>query len=257
VTGIDLGALNGDLADRLVSADLAVIADTARLSERELWPQWEQAHPRLLGALLDLAAGVKAVLPSVALARKPRMADFAEVLAAVDMVLGTEGLARYLARQKGMATDALTADPFITAIVDAIAGMLGCSFTGTAAELLARATPDEEKWRAPKGWPSSARAVTQRLHRQAPVLRKAGWVVDDDGGANKNGVVRWTITPPSDPEMAGKDAPPPPPSPPSDRMAGQAGQAGHESRPSQDECGVCGGLYGSRVHATNCEGASA
>ena len=39
--------------------------------------------------------------------------------------------------------------------------------------------------------------MTSRLHRQAPVMRKAGWIVDDDGGANHANAVRWTITPPA------------------------------------------------------------
>lgn len=229
LTGIDLGALAGDLADRLVSADLAIIADDARRSERELWPGWERAHPRLLGALLDLAVKVKAALPTVELLRKPRMADFAEVLAAVDVVLGTTGLARYMSRQKGMAADALAADPFISAVSEAIEGMLGEEFIGTAKELLDRATPaGDEKWRPPKGWPATPRAATTRLRRQAPVLRKAGWVVTDDEGANKEGIARWTLIPPRRPEMAGKPNPPNPPDPPgrSDQGKGRSPQAG-------------------------------
>src|SRR5205814_5415338 len=104
----------------------------------------------------------------------------------------------------------------------------------------ARATPDDESWRAPKGWPANPRFVTQRLHKQAPVLRKAGWEVTDDGGANKDGTVRWTLTPPRRPEMAGNPSPPSPPPPRAAPAAGQAGQAGQEPGPSQADEGIEG-----------------
>ena len=44
------------------------------------------------------------------------MADFARVLAAVDQVLGTEGLTRYSTRAGTLAADALTGDPFVMAM---------------------------------------------------------------------------------------------------------------------------------------------
>ena len=93
LNGIDTGAMQADLADRMLPVDLAVIDARSRLTEDELWPAWREAHPAILGALLDLAAAVLARLPSVQLASKPRMADFAKIAAAVDAILGTAGLA--------------------------------------------------------------------------------------------------------------------------------------------------------------------
>src|SRR5690606_20266934 len=73
LTGIDLGALNGDLAERLVPMVLDPIPEQQRRDEEEIWPAWEDAHPRMLGALLDLVAQVMAVLNTVKLSRRPRM----------------------------------------------------------------------------------------------------------------------------------------------------------------------------------------
>lgn len=212
VNGIDLGALRGDLADRMLPIELHRIDETERLDEEELWPAWAAAHPRILGAVLDLAAGVLNALPSVRLKRKPRMADFARIMAAVDQVLDTDAADRYLVKQKAMATDSLTGDVFVTAISEAISE----TFTGTAAELLGRLTPADEKWRAPKGWPTTPRLVTQRLRRQAPPMRKAGWTVTDDEGANHDKVVRWTIAAPAPTQAreSGKSDPQHPPDPP-------------------------------------------
>ncbi len=189
ITGIDLGALNGDLAERLLPIRLASIDGANRLEESELWPGWEAAHPRILGAVLDLAARVARVVPSVHLDTKPRMADFAMVLAAVDVVLGTDGLGRYLDKQGSLASESLTNDSFIMALLST----LNSTFTGTSAELLNMFTYRE---RPPKDWPRNAREVTVRLRRQAPTMRKSGWQIDDDGGANKTNAVRWNITRP-------------------------------------------------------------
>jgi primase-like protein len=196
INGIDLGAIRGDLADRMLPITLNPISEEERREEEDLWSVWQQVHPRLLGAILDLVASVMHILPSVRFERKPRMADFARVLAAVDYVLGTKGLASYIAKQGEIATDSLTDDVFISRIAETVT-----DFTGTAAELRAEVTPTEESWRAPKGWPGNARAVTQLLNRQAPVMRKAGWTVEHDGGRNHTNSVRWTIVPP--PEMVG------------------------------------------------------
>lgn len=228
LNSIDLGAVRGDLAERMLPITLDVIPESGRLAEEDIWPRWADAHPKILGAILDLAAGVMRALPSVRLASKPRMADFARIVAAVDSVLGTDGLRHYLGKQSALATDSLTGDMFVTAISE-----IG-RFTGTAAELLERVTPEKP----PKGWPTTARAVTQRLRRQAPVMRKAGWIVTDDGGRNKDGVTRWTLAAP--PRDARISSPPNPPSPPvrngagftAGQEAGQAGQAGQHSPPS-------------------------
>jgi hypothetical protein len=193
ITGIDLGAIRGDLAERLLPIELSVIDSSHRLEEADLWPAWEHAHPRILGALLDLVASCQAVAPSVELETRPRMADFARVVACVDRVLGTDGLARYITKQSTLAAEALTGDSFVAAMIDT----LKATFTGTSTDLLARIPTPE---RTPKGWPTNPRSVTTILRRQAPVMRKAGWTVTDDGAANQAHATRWSITPP--PEMA-------------------------------------------------------
>jgi hypothetical protein len=227
VTGIDLGALHGDFADRLLHIDLELIDEEHRLDDDDLWAGWDAEHPRLLGALLDLTAGMIAALPSVRLARKPRMADFAKVLAALDGLNGTDGVGRYRSKVGMVATDSLTGDPFVVALAAQLVGR----FEGTATELLAKVTPADDKWRAPKGWPANAREVTRRLRRQAPVMRKAGWVADDLGADNHAKTARWRI---ARPEMAGNPSPPDPHSPRDGADAGNAGGAGQEYGQSQD-----------------------
>lgn len=192
INGIDIGAMRGDLAERLVSVDLARIPRHARRNESELNLAWSKSRGRVFGALLDLAAEVHGMLPSVRLDESPRMADFARVLAAVDKVLDTEGFARYLDQQDRLAEDSLSAD-------DLIARLRSERYKAidrTSTELLADLTPAEGK--PPRDWPKNGRAVTTLLRRHAPALRSLGWVVADDGGRNHRNSLQWTITPPAE-----------------------------------------------------------
>lgn len=185
LNGIDLGGLRGDLTERLLAIQLEPIPDDRRRTERGLAEAWEDARPRLLGALLGEVARMASTLPYVRLGSSPRMADFASVLAALDDV----GLERYLEQARSLSADSLSADPFIMAMI----GSLTEAFTGKASELLPLVTPDD---RLPKDWPKNARQVTTTLRRNAPALRRQGWTVDDLGSANKENATIWLVVPP-------------------------------------------------------------
>jgi len=190
VNGIDLGAVRDDLADRLLTIGLERITDTDRRLDADLAARWAQAHPRVLAALLDLAVRVLAALPNVRVERLPRMADYARVLAAVDLVLGTDGTGRYAAARDDLAADAVTGDPVLAALADAIRS----PWTGTASDLLgALAVPDPR----PRDWPKDARALTGVLTRRAPSLRRLGWTVADLGRGGKDKLKRWRVVPPT------------------------------------------------------------
>ena len=190
--GIDVGAVRGDLAERMALADLDRLGPGARRTEKELASEWEQARAGVLGALLDLAAGVQSRLPATIVENLPRMADFAKILAAVDAELGTSGLDRYRERAGRMAADSLTDDDFIARI---LVQRYECS-NASASRMLAELTPESKDWRKPRAWPRNARAVTTLLRRHAPALRALGWTVSDDGGRNKENSTHWTVGPP-------------------------------------------------------------
>lgn len=196
VNGIDLGAVRDDLADRMLPVSLAPIPADERRPESDLWPLWNQQHPKILGALLAVVAEVAEVLPSVRLESSPRMADFARIVAAVDQILGSSGLDRYLTRTSELAADLLTGEPFYLEIAASITEV----FTGTTAELLTRVTPTSPDWRMPRtGWPRNGRAATGALRRLAPTMRKVGWDIREIGRDGHDKTIRWSITPPSDP----------------------------------------------------------
>ncbi len=214
VNGIDLGAIRDDLAERLLTVQLDRITEGHRGRESDLERHWEVAHPRLLGAVLDLAVQVLAAREGTCPARLPRMADFAHTLATVDHVLGTDGLNRYRGQAEDMAADAVGSDPVLKAIKAAII----TPWEGTGAELLDAITAHDVK--PPKGWPGTAKAMTGELRRKAPTLRRLGWTVDDLGRGGKGKVLRWSITPPDQAGMR--------------RASG--GHSGHEAGIGADSC---------------------
>jgi hypothetical protein len=211
INGIDVTVTQGDLADRLLRVSLPRIGEDKRKTDEEIAKSWHEAQPAILGALLTLAADVHQRLTKIEVPNLPRMADYAKVLAAVDAVLGTKGLAYYREQCKNLAADTLDA-PFIAHIVTE---RYAC-IDSTSAEILAAvekaavsaAKGSESVWRAPKGWPTSAREVTNQLTRHAPALRTQGWTVEDDGGSNHRNAILWTLDPPAQQEKVCKpDAP--------------------------------------------------
>jgi hypothetical protein len=224
---IDVGAMAPDLADRALPITLDRITDKRRRTEKVFWAEWEKAHPKLLGAILDLAVAVLKRLPAVSLAEKPRMADFAEILAAVDAELGTCGLARYTLQATALAADGLSGDSFAVRIQEAVTE----PFEGSSAALLRLVTPAGDDWHAPKDWPKDARDVTGRMSRLAPALRKVGWTVRNLGSENHDNVVHWAISPPP-PDERRRDDPRGP------SQGSQHEQSGGDARVREGESGV-------------------
>jgi hypothetical protein len=228
LSSIDLGALRGDLASRLLVIDLDRISDRARRREEQLTREWEQAQPRILGALLDFAAGVAGVLPSVRLETVPRMADLAQILAAVDQLMGTDGYVRYVGRGVRLTEESLQADPFVMALALVLAG----ERTATSAELLAEAARVYEGQHPPKGWPDSSRAVTALLKRQDRSCAAPGGPPTNSNPEGATHTTRWRI---ARPEMARKGLPSVPRLPHPSSPAGVTGETGDEYGASQDD----------------------
>lgn len=228
LNGIDLGGMRGDLAERLLRVELDVIDPSSRRTDRDLAAAWEQAHPRILGALLDLACQVLDVMPTLNLSTLPRMADFARVLAAVDEVLGTDGMSRYTGQADSLSADVVASEP----VLAAVARQVTAGFHGTAAELLQLLTPEEHSGRMPREWPSNPRALSGLLKRHSPALRRLGWQVSSHEDPHDK-VLRWSLQPPA----VTRDRSGSTPATPAETRtsAGVAGIAGDDHAGSQDD----------------------
>ncbi len=172
LTSIDAGALRGDLADRLLPIDLERLGDGERRLDEELAEAFALAHPALLGALCTLTSEVLAVLPTLSLPTLPRMADAARVMAAVDIILGTDSLGTYLTMGKRVAAEVVEGDAVAAAVCRLVEEK--ATWSGTPAELLEELRPEHP----PRGWPADATRLSGRLRRAAPNLRSVGVEVE-------------------------------------------------------------------------------
>lgn len=167
ITTIDPGALQGDVADRLLLVELQPIDRRQRLTDAEVTASADRIRASTLGALLDLLTQVLKVLPDTKLEEKPRMADFAQVLAALDTVTGWNTLADYLTASETAARDVVDGDSFATALV-ALVTARG-EWEGTCSELLTQLDAGKH----PMDWPKTPRGAAARLQRLTPALAAA------------------------------------------------------------------------------------
>ena len=172
LNGISQVATRGDLLDRAIVATLPPIPEERRKDEATFWSEFDQARPRILGALLDaVSCGLRRVR-DVHLERKPRMADFAVWGVAVEPACPWPAgmfLRVYAGNRQNAVEAILDGDP----VVDVVQKM--APWTGTASELLAELTtrtPANITMR--KDWFVKPRQVSDALRRLAPGLRRTG-----------------------------------------------------------------------------------
>ena len=88
VTSIDIVNHSEDLLERSIIFRMEMLPDSRRRREEEVRQEFEAAHPRLLGAMLDAVAAAMSIKPTVAVRDLPRMADFAVWGEAISQAIG-------------------------------------------------------------------------------------------------------------------------------------------------------------------------
>jgi hypothetical protein len=177
LNGIPALTDRADLADRALTVQLQAIPESERRSELEWWADWDAASPRILGALLDAVSAAVRTIDQVKLARAPRLADFAVLMAAAEPGLGWDVgtfAAAYEENRTETAAAAFEADPVAMA-VDALMKDRYGVWEGTASMLLGDLNVlVSEDMRRSKFWPTKANALGSALRRAAPLLRRKG-----------------------------------------------------------------------------------
>jgi hypothetical protein len=188
INGIEELATRSDLLDRTICLYLPTIPDERRKTEQQLFAEFEQRKPQILGALLSAVAQALKQLPTVKLATPPRMADFSVWATAGELGLGFESgafLSAYGANREdanGLALEACVLAPVIQEFIAA-----RCVWEGTAQGLLDEldGMDTTEKLRTRRDWPKSPQGLGKRLRRIAPNLRRIGIEVDFDKSTDK------------------------------------------------------------------------
>jgi hypothetical protein len=175
LTGIEDVVIRGDLADRSMPVRLDPILEERRRAEREIWAEFEAARPRILGTLLDAMAHGLRELPTTRLARLPRMADFALWVTACERALWQAGtfLRAYRSNREEMNETVIEGDVVAAAVFNLMFDR--STWSGPAGKLLPLlAEMAGEAAIKAKDWPATARALSGRLRRVAPNLRRIG-----------------------------------------------------------------------------------
>lgn len=176
LTGIEDLATRGDLLDRAIPLYLPTIVAAKQRSYRQVWTQYEELRPRVLGALLDAVSVALQRLPHLRLEQLPRMADFTMWVVAASPGLGLEPetfLTAYRGNREVTHELVLEGLP----IVVAVRALLEIQpvWEGTATELhTILASYLTSKARQGHHCPVTSRGISNVLRRLAPNLRSVG-----------------------------------------------------------------------------------
>ncbi|MFW3461485.1 ATP-binding protein [Streptomyces microflavus] len=184
LTGIDVGVIRPDLAERLLP--LRLERPKVRRTEAELWREFEAALPVILGSLLDLTVKVRATeadIPS-----DLRMADFAHLCAQIDAATGFGTLPAYRSSLDELNDDVIEGDLLAQTVLKHAAGLdHGTETRMTSSEwlhLLSGLYSGDDFRPLPKGWPTTGKVLSDRLKRLQPTLAARGLL---DWGRTKEG----------------------------------------------------------------------
>jgi hypothetical protein len=179
LTGIGDVVVRGDLLDRTIVLRLPCLTER-RIAEASFWRRFEDARPRILGALLDAVSMALSRIDTLKVSKLPRLVDFALWTAAGETAFGWEPgtvLAAYFANQEEGNCIVLEGSAIASLILELAAE--SSVWTGTATELLttlhSRAHAIGQSSRMLPQTPVSLRKALNRL---IPNLRKAGVDVD-------------------------------------------------------------------------------
>ncbi|MFD0001766.1 ATP-binding protein [Streptomyces sp. NPDC127178] len=178
LTGIDVGVIRPDLAERLLP--LRLVRPRVRRTEAELWAEYAEILPVVLGSLLDLTVKVRA-----AQAETPtdlRMADFAHLCAQLDAATGLGALAAYRASLDDLNDDVIEGDLLAQTVLQHAADMeTGAEHQMTSTQwlhCLSGVYTGDDLRPLPKGWPTTGKVLSDRLKRLQPTLAARGLLID-------------------------------------------------------------------------------
>jgi hypothetical protein len=176
LNGIEDVAARPDLAERALQIELETIPDDRRISEKDLWKNFEGAHPVIFSGLLNGLVCALRELPNLNFQFLPRMADAASFATAAETEFGWQRgtfITAYWRNLNEGAIASVEAHPVGLTIRQLLGG--APEWSGEPTDLLTAlngCTTDEVK--RSRNWPQSARALSVCLRRLAQAFRRSG-----------------------------------------------------------------------------------
>jgi putative DNA primase/helicase len=181
LNGIPFLAERPDLAERAIIVRCKTISSADRIPEDELWQRFDDAHPRIFGAICDALSTALRRYPKVRRATHPRMADMMKWVTAAAPGLGWDDGQldkAYDEKMRDTAELAFEADN-VAGAIRKFMNQQRRGWEGTAAELLIEINKlVTEAEQHAKTWPKAPSAFSNRLERIAPLLRGQGLVIE-------------------------------------------------------------------------------
>ena len=191
MNGINQLVTAPDLADRTVCIELHKILNY--VDEASLVSAWAQDYPKILGGLYELMANTLRDLPTVKLARLPRMGDFAKMGVAMCAAIKSKHsfVDVFNDNRDRVVARGVESSPVALALVSYIRAER--LFEGTATDLMKNLTVDayQPKYYDRQAWPKTARGLGEALRRLAPSLAVYGIDVQQRKGRSRS--VIYTI----------------------------------------------------------------
>ncbi|MFN7835671.1 MAG: hypothetical protein ACK5NY_07795 [Burkholderiaceae bacterium] len=211
LNGIAVVATRPDLIDRVIHVSMPVIPATARKDDADTHDAWERDRPLVFGALLDLFASALAILPTVHLTHKQRMADYERLGEAVARALGFEAShfqALYAELVRAGIDRALESNSVAQVLDKHIQERITpFNWQGTAGQLydLLNGQTLLDRSTDRSTWPKSPKGLADQLRRIAPAYRAKGVEISHLGHSREGAIWRIATTP----EFRTFDATPP------------------------------------------------
>ncbi len=174
--GIEEVATRGDLLDRAITINLPEIPPSKRKKETVYWSEAAEAHPRILGALLDTVSEALRNLPTTHADELPRMADFAFFILACEKRL-TKRPGAFLEAYNNNRAQSVSIELEAAPVAKLLELFMAQQtfWYGITAELYPelKKLADEDTLHS-KSWPANTRVLGGVLKRLAPSLRTTG-----------------------------------------------------------------------------------
>lgn len=204
LNGINIPAQKPDLLDRSLLIRLNRIQEEHRQEEEELWNEFEQDRPLILGSMFKALSVAMAIRPSVDLGTLPRMADWTRWGYAVAEAIGLGGerfLEAYRSNQQAQNQEALASHPLGAAVTVFMEDR--DQWSGTPSETLEqleKVAEEESIDTSAKLWPGAANWLRRRLNEVEPNLREDG--IEIGGTRGDDRCIRFGTVEREDPDGA-------------------------------------------------------
>ena len=185
LNGINVAVQKPDLVNRSILTGLQVIPDERRRDEESYYREFEEARPKIFGAMLDTLSRAIALVNSVRLSGLPRMADFCRCGCAISQALGfgQKAFLEAFLGNAGLGHEEVLSGSQVAHATQSLVQSSG-EWEGTPQDLYRElnliAQTDNLNTRT-REWPKAANSLTRRLNVIAPDLQAIGIYIKTGG----------------------------------------------------------------------------